>query len=89
MFKVEYTDCVEWHNDNGALEKRKGKDDGKKNSESSLYESYYLNGKAHRKDAPAIIFPNYVAWYLNGIFQKEERGIKIAEKYVTSLESMT
>ena len=34
---------------------------------------WYLNGKRHREDGPAIIYPNgYKEWWLNGKYHRED-----------------
>ncbi len=36
------------------------------------YQEWYLNGKRHREDGPAIINGDYQAWYLNGKRHRED-----------------
>ena len=45
--------------------------------------SWYLNGKLHREDGPAIEYANgYKSWYLNGDEVTEEEHKRMTSKVV-------
>jgi len=47
------------------------------------YKAWYLNGKRHREDGPAVEYTNgYKAWYLNGKEVTEEEHKRMTYKVV-------
>lgn len=39
--------------------------------ESSMYDSWYINGKRHREDGPAVKYSNGdMTWYINGKYHR-------------------
>jgi hypothetical protein len=45
---------------------------------TSESKAYYLNGKKHRVDGPAVEFVNgYKEWFLNGIYYSQEEWFEL------------
>ena len=44
-------------------------------------QEWFLNGKLHREDGPAIIEGNRQAWYLNGKLHREDGPAYINDEY--------
>jgi hypothetical protein len=64
-----------WYNDEQELHRE--------NEPAIVYISgatiYFLNGKKHREDGPAIDFQNIKEWYINGVQYSEEEFLRIVK----------
>ena len=62
----------EWKNEDGSYHRVDGAA-----VEADGYKFWYINGKRHREDGPAIEYAyGYKAWYLNGVKYNEKEYYK-------------
>jgi hypothetical protein len=66
--KKEYSDWIEYRNEQGDYHRTDGPAVEYKNGTKE----WFNNGKLHREDGPAIDYNSIKQWYLNGIEYSEQ-----------------